>query len=264
MNQQSQIYRKEVPVILTAFGTTARAFSTYEKMDAVFKEELPGHNIIWSYSSRVVKDALKKEKNMDLQDPGQVLESLDRKGHPWAVLQSLHLIGGHELHRLAAQRNSVKMRTSLGLPLLSSFQDFKDVARALKPVIPHDPDLAVLVLGHGTDHPSWTSYYALEAIMGQEYGPRVFSGVVEGFPEMGETIDRILKNGFKKVLIVPLLLVAGVHFMEDITGSEDSWQRQLEHNNIEVSLISHGVGHVDGITRIFSRHIKEALDVIPL
>ena len=264
MSQQSQTSRKQVPVILTAFGTTARAFSTYEKMDAVFKEELPGHNIIWSYSSRVVKNALKKEKNLELKDPGQVLESLDQKGHPWAVLQSLHLVGGHELHRLAAERNNVKMRTSLGLPLLSSFQDFKDVAQALKPVIPQDPDQAILVLGHGTDHPSWTSYFALEAIMAQEYGPRVFAGVVEGFPEMDETIDRILKKGFKKVLIVPLLLVAGVHFIEDITGDEDSWQKQLEHHNIEVTLISHGVGHLDGITRIFSRHIKEALDVIPL
>lgn len=264
MSQKNQVSRKEVPIILTAFGTTARAFSTYEKMDAVFKEELPGHNMIWTYSSRMVRDALKKEKNMDLKDPGQVLESLARKGHPWAVLQSLHLIGGHELHRLAAERNSVKMRTSLGLPLLSSYQDFKDVARALKPVISQDPDKAILVLGHGTDHPSWTSYFALEAIMVQEYGSRVFSGVVEGFPEMDETMDRILKKGFKKVLIVPLLLVAGTHFMKEITGDGDSWQKQLEHYSIEVSLVTHGVGHLDGITRIFSRHIKEALDVIPL
>jgi sirohydrochlorin cobaltochelatase len=264
MNQKNQASRKELPIILTAFGTTARAFSTYEKMDAVFKEELPGHNIIWSYSSRVVKDALKKDKKLDLKDPGQVLESLEQQGHHWAVLQSLHLIGGHELHRLAAERNNVEMRTSLGLPLLSSPQDFKEVARALKSVIPQDPDLSILVLGHGTDHPSWTSYFALEAIMAQEYGPRVFAGVVEGYPEMDETIDRILKKGFKKVLIIPLLLVAGVHFMEDITGDEDSWQKQLEHHNIEVSLISHGVGQLDGITRIFSRHIKDALDVIPL
>jgi len=264
MNQKNQTSRKEVPVILTAFGTTAKAFSTYDKMNAVFKEELPGHNIIWSYSSRMVKDALKKEKNLDLKDPGQVLENLEREGHPWAVLQSLHLIGGHELHRLAAERNNVKMRTSLGLPLLSSFQDFKEVALVLKSVIPQDPGQAILVLGHGTDHPSWTSYFALESIMGQEYGPRVFAGVVEGFPEMDETIDRILEKGFKKVLIVPLLLVAGVHFLEDITGDEDSWQKQLEHHNMEVSLVAHGLGHLDGITRIFSRHIKDALDVIPL
>lgn len=264
MSKQDLVTREEIPIILTAFGTTAKAFSTYEKMDAVFKKELPGHNILWSYSSRMVKDTLKKEKNIDLKDPRQVLKSLEQNGHRWAVLQSLHLLGGHELHRLAAERNKVKMRTSIGLPLLSSFQDFKEVTEALKTVIPQDPDQAVLVLGHGTDHPSWTSYFALEAIMIQKFGSRVFAGVVEGFPEMEETIDRIVISGFKKVLIIPLLLVAGVHFMEDITGDEDSWQKQLERHNIEVNLISKGLGHFNDITRIFSQHIKDALNVIPM
>jgi sirohydrochlorin cobaltochelatase len=264
MNQQNQTSRTQVPIVLTAFGTTAKAFSTYENMDAVFKEELPEHNIIWSYSSRMVKYALKKNKNLDLQDPGEVLANLHQQGYEWAVLQSLHLIGGHELHRLAAERNHVDMRLSLGLPLLSSPRDYQEVAKALEAVIPENEDEAIVVVGHGTDHPSWTSYFALEAIMRKAYGPRVFAGVVEGFPEMEETISRILKNGFKKVRIIPLLLVAGVHFIEDITEEEDSWQKNLEGHNIEVSVVSHGLGKLDGITRIFCRHIKDALDVIPL
>ncbi|SMD05134.1 sirohydrochlorin cobaltochelatase [Desulfocicer vacuolatum DSM 3385] len=256
--------RQEVPIILTAFGTTAKAFSTYEKMDAVFKEEFPNLNIIWTYSSRMVKYALKKDKNLDLKDPGEVLSELQNRGCQWAVLQSLHLIGGHELHRLAAERNQVDMRLSLGLPLLSSPRDYQEVAKALAPVVQKNEDEAVVVVGHGTDHPSWTSYFALEAIMRKEYGPRVFSGVVEGFPEMEETLDRILKRGFKKVRIIPLMLVAGVHFIEDLTQEEDSWQKTFEAKGLEVSVVPHGVGHLDGVTRVFCRHISEALDVIPL
>jgi len=165
---------------------------------------------------------------------------------------------------LAAQRNHVDMGISLGLPLLSSPRDYQEVARALAPVISENKDEAIVVVGHGTDHPSWTSYFALESIMRKEYGSRVFTGVVEGFPEMVDTLDRILKKGFKKVCIIPLLLVAGMHFIKDLTQETDSWQKTLERHNIEVSVISHGVGNLDGITRIFCRHIKEALNVIPL
>ena len=165
MNHSDLKKQKEVPIVLTAFGTTARAFLTYNKMDAVFKEEFPGHNILWAYSSRMVKYALKKDKNLDLKDPREILAELQQQGHPWVVLQSLHLISGHELHRLAAERNHVDMRLSLGLPLLSSPRDYQEVSRALAPVIPENEDQAIVVVGHGTDHPSWTSYFALESIL---------------------------------------------------------------------------------------------------
>lgn len=264
MNHTTVNQRKDIPIILTAFGTTAKAFSTYEKMDAVFKETLPENNIIWSYSSRMVKYAMKRDKNLDLKDPGEILAELEAQGHQWAVLQSLHLIGGHELHRLAAERNNVKMRLSLGLPLLSSPEDYQEVAEAMQPVIPEDDDEAIVVVGHGTDHPSWTSYFALEAILRKRYGHRVFAGVVEGFPEMEETLERIRKKGFSKIRLIPFMLVAGVHFLEDLTKEEDSWQKTFERNDIKVSVVPHGVGQIDDITRIYCRHINEALDVIPL
>ena len=256
--------RTQIPIVLTAFGTTAKSFSTYDKMNGVFKKDLPGHHLIWSYSSRVVKDTLKKDKNMALKSPGEVLSDFQQQGHRWAVMQSLHLIGAHELHRMAAERNHVDIRLSIGLPLLSSPRDYREVAQALAPVIPSSEDQAIVVVGHGTDHPSWTAYFALEAIMRKVYGPRIFTGVVEGFPGMEETLDRIMKKGFKKVLMIPLLLVAGVHFIQDLTKDENSWQKTFERHNIQVSVVPHGVGQLDGITRIFSRHIKEALDVIPL
>ena len=264
MSHPEQLSRKDIPVVLTAFGTTARAFATYKNMDAVFQEELPGYRLIWAYSSRMVKYAMKKNQNLDLKDPGEVLAELQQQGHPWAVLQSLHLLGGHELHRLAAERNHVDIRLSLGLPLLSSPRDFQEVASALSPVIPENADEAVVVVGHGTDHPSWTAYFALEAIMRKTYGDRVFAGVVEGFPGMEETLERIRTSGFKKITLLPLLLVAGVHFIEDLTEEEDSWQKTFEREGIEVSVVPHGVGNLDGITRIFCRHVMEALDVIPL
>ncbi len=58
--------------------------------------------------------------------------------------------------------------------------------------------------------------------------------------------------------------VAGVHFKEDLTCEEASWQKTFERQGIEVSVVDHGIGTIDNITDIFCDHISDALDVIPL
>ena len=261
---QTGALKKEIPIILTAFGTTAGAFSTYKKMDQVFKQVFPDHQIHWAYSSRMVKHAVKQKKSMDLKDPLEMAQSIADKGHKWVVMQSLHLICGHEFDRLAAERDHVNIRSSMGLPLLTSHEDYFKTADALASLFPPKKDRAVILVGHGTDHPAWTAYPALEAVLRQKYGERIFAGVVEGYPDMYHTLARVKSAGFNKVCMIPLMLVAGVHFKEDLTCEEDSWQKTFERHHIEVSLVDHGIGDIKDITKIFCRHISDALDVIPL
>jgi len=59
------------------------------------------------------------------------------------------------------------------------------------------------------------------------------------------------------------MLVAGVHFMEDMAGEEDSWKTAFEEKNISVSLDQNGLGMNSSIVEIFCQHIHDALDVIP-
>lgn len=252
----------EIPIILTAFGTTAKAFSTYEKMDAIFQAVFPENPIHWAYSSRMVKHAMKKK--LDLKDPLQTAQMLVEQGHAWVVMQSLHLICGHEFDRLVGERDHVDIRSAVGLPLLTSHTDYEKTAKALGSLVPDDPNQAVVFVGHGTDHPAWTAYPALEAVFRKQYNDRIYVGVVEDFPGMDYTLARIKKDGYQKVTLVPLMLVAGVHFQEDLTREEDSWQKTFERSGIEVSLVDQGIGRIDGITKIFCDHIMDALDVIPV
>lgn len=256
--------RKDIPIVLTAFGTTAKAFSTYEKMDVVFKQSFPENPIYWAYSSRMVKCTLKKNKQLDLKGPVEMAQILADQGHQWAVLQSLHLICGHEFDRLVSERDNANIRSSIGLPLLTSQSDYENTAAALAQLFPEAGDEAVVLVGHGTDHPAWTAYPAMEAVMRKQYGDRVFVGVVEEFPDMDYTLARIQKAGFKKVCLIPMLLVAGMHFKKDFTIEEHSWQKTFERNGIQVSVVDHGVGDLEGITKIFCSHIADALDVIPV
>jgi len=254
--------KNNIPIILTAFGTTARAFSTYDQMDRIFRQRFPDHSIHWAYSSRMVRHALKKKKK--LKDPVETARSLAQKGYEWVVIQSLHLICGHEFDRLVTQRDEAPIRSSMGLPLLTSRKDYAAVANALSSILPRDTNQAVILVGHGTDHPAWSAYPALESILRQHHGDRIFLGVVEGYPGLDHTLDRIKAAGFKKVCLVPFMLVAGVHFTEDLTCEADSWQKTFERQGIEVTVVDQGIGHMEGITRIFCDHIYDALDVIPV
>ncbi len=256
--------KKDIPIILTAFGTTAKAFSTYEKMDRIFKAVFPVNPIHWTYSSRMVKHAVKKKKKLNLKDPLEMAQILVDQGYPWVAMQSLHLICGHEFDRLVAERDHVNIRSSIGLPLLTSHLDYEQTAQALTSLFPNYPDEAVVLVGHGTDHPAWTAYPALEAVMRKQYGNRIFVGVVEDFPGLYYTLERIQRAGYKRACLVPLMLVAGVHFKEDLTNEDDSWQKTFERNDIQVSVIDHGIGEINAITKIFCDHIADALDVIPV
>ncbi|MBU0970137.1 MAG: sirohydrochlorin cobaltochelatase [Proteobacteria bacterium] len=253
--------KNNIPIILTAFGTTARAFSTYDRMDRIFRQRFPDHPLHWAYSSRMVRHAMNNKKK--LKDPVETARSLAQKGYEWVVIQSLHLICGHEFDRLVTQRDQAPIRSSMGLPLLTSQKDYAAVANALAPLFPRQTDQALILVGHGTDHPAWTAYPALESILRQHHGDRVFLGVVEGYPGMDHTLDRIKAAGFNRVCLIPFMLVAGVHFREDLTCEPDSWQKTFEREGIEVSVVNQGIGHMEDVTSIFCDHISDALDVIP-
>lgn len=253
--------RDEIPIILTAFGTTAGAFATYRKMDAVFRGAFPHNPMHWAFSSRMVKHAVKKEKAAELKDPLEIMEMLADQGYGWAVVQSLHMICGHEFDRLTASRDQTGLRVSMGLPLLTSPDDYVRTGQALSAFIPESGDEAVVLVGHGTDHPAWAVYPSFETILREIYGNRIFVGVVEAYPDLEKTLGRVILAGYHEVFMAPLMLVAGVHFQEDLT---DSWKVDFEKAGIRVRLMEIGMGDLAGVTHIFCDHIQEALDVIPL
>ena len=59
------------------------------------------------------------------------LEELKEMGYSWAVVQSLHLLCGHEFYRLVEEVKQSSVRTSIGLPLLSGPEDYEAVVQGL-------------------------------------------------------------------------------------------------------------------------------------
>ncbi|MBW2345386.1 MAG: sirohydrochlorin cobaltochelatase [Deltaproteobacteria bacterium] len=253
----------KIPIVITAFGTTTRALETYSFMNERISERFFDHEIIWSYSSRMVKDWIKERRNIELKHPHQILAELKERGHQWAVVQSLHLLAGHEFYRLIEEVNQGHVRTSVGLPLLTSPEDYEAVVEILGTRFPDHEKEAVVLVGHGTDHPIWSSYVALQHMFREMFGSNIYMGVVEGYPSRKKIVTDVEKSGFRKVRLVPFMLVAGTHFQEDLTGEKDSWKIAFEEKGISVSIETKGLGYNQAIVDIFCKHIQDALDVIP-
>lgn len=66
--------------------------------------------------------------------------------------------------------------------------------------------------------------------------------IEEGWPGRGAIIRAIVDAGFDRVRLMPFMLVAGVHFEEDLAGPEDSWKTALEAHSIRVALESEALG----------------------
>ncbi|MBS3779405.1 MAG: sirohydrochlorin cobaltochelatase, partial [Desulfovermiculus sp.] len=113
-----------IPIVMAAFGTTTRARRTYDILDARVKEAFPEHPVYWAFTSRMVRDRIENSQGQSYKHPHQVLEELARGGHEWAVVQSLHLVCGHEFDRLVDEVKNCCLRTSIGLPLLDSPDDY--------------------------------------------------------------------------------------------------------------------------------------------
>lgn len=256
--------KKNIPIVLAAFGTTSKAMETYSFIDKIVKNRFAGHEVLWSYSSRIVKNRIKKKNNIELKHPHQVLAELKDQGFAWAVVQSLHLMCGHEFYRLKDEVQECDIRTSIGLPLLYSPIDYKKVLTTLNSLICSNKEKAVVFIGHGTDHPAWTTYAAFLNMLRESGKANAYVGVVEeGHASMEQVAGDVSKAGYKHVLLVPMMLVAGVHFMEDMAGDEDSWKTAFESINISVALEQKGLGLNSSIIDIYCSHIYNAIDAIP-
>ncbi len=246
-------------LILAGFGTSTTARNTYERLDALIRPLFDDCHIHWTLTSPTLRRRLSQDQAHRQEPLKELLLTLNQNRQNRIVIQSMHVTPGHEFHRLVRDSAGSLVPTAIGMPLLALPDDYQRVAHALLPLINSCPDHAVLIIGHGTDHPSWTVYPALEAVLREHAGNRVFTATLEKFPDSSTLIDRVVADGYHQVLIIPCLMVAGMHFKRDIIGDNDlSWKRRLEHRQIKVRFHDQGLGMVDGIADILCDHISAA------
>ena len=116
-------------------------------------------------------------------------------------------------------------------------------------------------MGHGNEIFSTGAYLELEANLCDSYpNLPIFIGNVEGFPGAERVLQGLKHAGIKKVTLIPFMVVAGDHAVNDMAGEEkESWKSLMEKDGIEVITIFRGLGEVDSWADIYVQNFKDAM-----
>ena len=121
-------------------------------------------------------------------------------------------------------------------------------------------------MGHGTSHTANVTYDQMQTQMENLGYKNVFIGTVEGEPEdtaCDVVIDKVKEAGYKKVILRPLIVVAGDHANNDMAGDdEDSWKTQFVESGAFDSVDSQieGLGRIDAVEQLYVAHTQAAID----
>ena len=125
---------------------------------------------------------------------------------------------------------------------------------------------AFVFMGHGTSHTAKVSYSQMQTVMQTLGYDNVFIGTVEGEPESTScenVIEAVKAAGYTKVVLRPLMVVAGDHANNDMAGAdEDSWLSQFEASGAfdSVDCQIAGLGGVADVQQLYIAHTKAAID----
>ena len=125
---------------------------------------------------------------------------------------------------------------------------------------------AFVFLGHGTSHTAKVSYSQMQTQMGELGYDNVFIGTVEGEPEETSceaVMEAVAQAGYKKVILRPLMVVAGDHANNDMAGEdEDSWisafRASGEFDSVDAQIS--GLGSIADIQKLYVEHIKAVMN----
>ena len=254
-------------ILLVAFGSSMpEAQVSFENIDKKTKAAFPGIPIRWAYTSSIIRHKLAKQ-GKQLDSVEMALAKMMDEGFTHVAVQSLHTIAGEEFHDL--QRNTKAFANMaggfelilIGYPLLAGQNDMDRVVDAIIKQIPKERKKkdAVVLMGHGTHHPS-NAFYAAMMFHFQRKDPNIFVGTVEGAPEIDDVKAMLIKKKIKKAYLMPFMSVAGDHARNDMAGEEkDSWKSILTATGIECISILKGTAEYDEIVAIWVDHLKAVM-----
>lgn len=251
-------------VLVVHFGVTHE--DTKKKTIDVLNEQvraLPFDLMEVAYTSEMIRKVLKKRGEEHLNVP-LALEKLAQEGAKEVFLLPTHLLSGHEFHKILRQvktKRELFDQIHLAPVLLNSPEDYKKVAEILSESYPRQEGEALLLVGHGTDHPMNCAYPALA----YEFNRRqedIFVATVEGYPSLQDCLVELEKKPYKKIHLAPLLFVAGEHAKKDMAHGEGSFYEALKNKGYEVETHLLGLGELQGIRDLYLEHLQETWNTL--
>lgn len=264
----SRAVKTKTGILLVTFGTSVpQAQRAFDHIGDAVKAAFPHTPVRWAYTSHMIRKKLAKQGRL-LDSPEIALARMMDEGFTHVAVQSLHTIPGKEFHdlllnarRFEGMAGGIK-RIAVGQPLLSADIDLARSADAVLKMIPEQrrPQEAVVMMGHGTSHPS-NAFYAALVYRVQLNDPNLFIGTVEEFPEIDLIKRQLINRKITKAYLIPLMSVAGDHARNDLSGDDPrSWKSILTLAGIECVPVLKGTAEFAPFVEIWIDHLKSAVN----
>lgn len=280
----------ENELLVVSFGTSFNdsRVKDIKGIEDALAEAYPDWSVRRAFTAQIIINHVQARDGEKIDNMQQALDRAVANGVKNLIVQPTHLMHGAEYDEMKEALDAYADKfesVAIAEPMLGDVgddatvinEDKAAVAKAVADAAVADAGYesmeaaaedgaAFVFLGHGTSHTAKVSYSQMQTQMNELGYTNAFIGTVEGEPEETSceaVIAAVQEAGFKKVIMRPLMVVAGDHANNDMAGSEeDSWKSMFEASgNFEsVDTQISGLGRIDAIQQLYLAHVQAAID----
>ena len=285
---QDEIGENEILVV--SFGTSFNdsRVADIKGIEDALQEAFPDWSVRRAFTAQIIINHVQARDGEYIDNMDQALDRAVANGVKNLIIQPTHLMHGAEYDELmeAVEAYQGQFETvKVAEPLLGEVGTDAAVINADKAVVAEaitteavkdagydsldaakEDGVAFVFMGHGTSHTAKVSYSQMQTQMGELGYDNVFIGTVEGEPEetaCEAVIDAVAQAGYTKVILRPLMVVAGDHANNDMAGDEeDSWKSIFtasgKFDSVDTQIT--GLGSIDAIQQLYVAHTKDVIN----
>ena len=277
-------------LLVVSFGTSFNdsRVKDIKGIEDAIQAAYPDWSVRRAFTAQIIINHVQARDGEKIDNMEQAMERAVANGVKNLVVQPTHLMHGAEYDEMMELVDSYRDKfesVAVAEPLLGEVGSDATVINADKEAVAKAitaeavktagfdsvdaaaaDGTAFVFMGHGTSHTAKVSYSQMQAQMNALGYKNVFIGTVEGEPEETDcenVIEAVKAAGYTKVVLRPLMVVAGDHANNDMAGDDDdSWKSQFEaadaFDNIETQIA--GLGEIKEIQQLYVAHTKAAMD----
>ena len=285
---QDEIGEKELLVV--SFGTSFNdsRVKDIKGIEDALQAAYPDWSVRRAFTAQIIINHVQARDGEKIDNMQQAMDRAVANGVKNLVVQPTHLMHGAEYDEMMEMIDTYRDKfesVAVAEPLLGEVgsdatiinQDKEDVAKAVTAAAVKEAGfdsldaaaaekVAFVFMGHGTSHTAKVSYSQMQTTMQTLGYDNVFIGTVEGEPEetaCENVIEAVKAAGYTKVILRPLMVVAGDHANNDMAGSDDdSWLSQFNASGAFESVDCQiaGLGEIEDVQKLYIAHTGAAID----
>ena len=280
----------ENELLVVSFGTSFNASraADIKGIEDALQAAYPDWSVRRAFTAQIIINHVQARDGEKIDNMQQAMDRAVANGVKNLVVQPTHLMHGAEYDEMMEMIDSYRDKfesVAVAEPLLGEVgadatvinSDKEAVAKAITTAAVKDAGFdsldaaaaektAFVFMGHGTSHTAKISYSQMQTTMQTLGYDNVFIGTVEGEPEetaCENVIEAVKVAGYTKVVLRPLMVVAGDHANNDMAGADDdSWLSQFKASGAfeEVDTQIAGLGEISDIQQLYIAHTKAAIE----